>query len=184
MSETHDYSQFQDPKEKDSVLGKISELALEQKKLEASVARMQEDLKKEQDKLKDVSEFRLPQLMDSIGMASFTLADGSKIEVKETIRASIPEAKQGEAFQWLDDNKQSGLIKREFIINFGRDEEEWAKEFEEELRKKNTPINYKTKRSVHNSTLVSFVKQQLEEGVNLPLDLFGVFRQRSTKITE
>jgi CHAT domain-containing protein len=180
----YDYSNFKEEQPVDSVLSQIAAKALEQKQTEAEVARLQEELQKAQDKLKDISEFQLPQLMDSIEMTKFTLKDGSEISVQEKIRASIPAAFEKEAFGWLAENKHDHLIKRQFTIEFSRDQEEWAKKFQKELSEREDPLNYKCKRSVHASTLASFVKEQLEEGVALPLDYFGVYRQRFTKIVD
>lgn len=184
MSEAHDYSDFKENEPVDSVLAKISALAVEQKKAEAEVARLEEELKKAQDKLRDISEFRLPALMDSIEMTDFTLRDGSKIKVDEKLRASIPSIHETAAFKWLEENRQGGLIKRQFLIDFNREQEEWAAKFAKELSERDDPLNFKCKRSVHPQTLAAFVREQLEEGVAIPLDIFGVFRQRVTKISD
>jgi hypothetical protein len=40
----------------------------------------------------------------------------------------------------------------------------------------------KQEQNVHWQTLDAFVRQQLENGDELPLELFGVFRQRFAKV--
>jgi hypothetical protein len=74
------------------------------------------------------------------------------------------------------------LIKREVKVEFGKDQEEWAQELERELKGWKHPLKVDVKRGVHPSTLASFVTEQLQEGVEIPLDTFGVYRQRAAKI--
>lgn len=184
MSESYDYSEFKEPVVGDSALAQITRMAVEQKRLEAQVAKEEEQLQKTKDKLKDIAEFKLPALMDSIQMTKFTLADGSEIAIKETLRCSIPDAFAAEAYKWLEVNKHDALIKRQFTIDFSKDQEKWAAAFAKELQEREDPVNFKCKRSIHPQTLAAFVKEQLEEGVDLPLKVFGVFRQRTTKISD
>jgi hypothetical protein len=42
----------------------------------------------------------------------------------------------------------------------------------------------KQKSDVHWQTLVAWVREQLGEGVDLPRDTFGIFRQRVAKIKD
>jgi hypothetical protein len=184
MSESYDYSEFKEPVVGDSTLAQITRLAVEQKRLEAQVAKEEEQLQKTKDQLRDVAEFKLPALMDSIQMTKFVLADGSEIEIKETLRCGIPKGQEAEAFRWLEKNKHDGLIKRQFTIDFDKDQEEWAAKFSKELTERDDPVNFKCKRSVHPQTLAAFVKEQLEEGIDIPMATFGVFRQRTTKIKD
>jgi hypothetical protein len=50
------------------------------------------------------------------------------------------------------------------------------------LQNRKRPLAFDLKRTVHASTLASFVKSQLEAGVDFPMDLFGVYRQRTSVI--
>ena len=180
---THDYSKLQKADQSaDITLKQISILAQEQMDAEAEVARAEQNLKAAQDKLKNIAEFRLPELMDSIGMSEFTLKDGSKVQVKESLHASIAIANQPSAFGWLAEIKQDNLIKRKFEIEFGRDQEEWAKQFQKELNDRDDPLNWKCKRSVHPQTLSAFVREQLENGIEIPQSI-TVVRQRTSKIS-
>lgn len=177
----HDYSEFKDGPG-DNVLARISGLALDQKEAEAEVARCEEALKKAQEKLRDIAEHQLPALMDEAEVKECTTKDGIKVKIVEKIRGSIPAATAEKAFAWLEEHNHGKLIKREFKIEFSKGDEAWAKKFEADLRKRKKPLKFDIKRGVHPSTLASFVTEQLQEGVDIPLDTFGVFRQRSAKI--
>lgn len=181
--EKHDYSSFQDTEPVGDILPKITALAIAQKEAEAKVADLEEKLKAAKAEVVDISEFKLPELMDSIQMKKFTLQDGSEVEVAEKIRASIPSKFLDRAMKWLEDNEHENIIKEQFTVDFDQEDREVMDDFASVLAKDFGEIRQKHKRSVHASTLASFVKGQLEEGVEIPFDLFGVFRQRFTKVT-
>lgn len=180
--QTYDYTQYK-AGPGDNLLAQISATALEQKEAEAEVARCEEALQKAQAKLKDIAEHRLPKLMDEAEQKKLTTKDGIIVDVTETIRGSIPEANFPKAKKWLEEQGDDKLIKRKFEIEFGKADVAWATKFENDLKKRKKPLKYKVKESVHPSTLASYVTEKLQKGVAIPLDTFGVFRQRKTKIS-
>jgi hypothetical protein len=181
--EIHDYSAFK--QEPDQVGGNLMSalisLADQQEAAQAEVERLEMLLDEAKKNFQRISEHEIPKLMDGID-GKLNLPDGRVVTISEKIRASITSEKKPVAFKWLDDNDHGGLIKRRFIIEFGRDQEEWAKKFEADLAKSKTPLNVKQEQNVHWQTLDAFVRQQLENGEELPLELFGVFRQRFAEI--
>jgi hypothetical protein len=180
--ETYDYGEHT-PKAGDNLLASISALAAEQKAAEATVARLEEELKEAQRALQDIAERRLPELMDAAESALYTSKDGIRVEIKENIRGSIKKGNEAEAFAWLEEHGHGDLIKREFKILFSKDEEVWAKKFEADLRKRKKALNLELKRSVAPPTLGAFVREELEKGTDVPLTTLGVYRQRVAKVT-
>lgn len=182
---SHDYSEFKD-KTGDNLLAQISATAVEQKKKEAEVAELAEKLQLANEQLRNISEHVLPGLMDAASMTAFTTKEGIKIECSEKIRASIPAARADEAYVWLEENGLEHIIKRQFVIEFDREQEDWAKEFSKKLdaisKDLENPLNIKRIKNVHASTLAATIKEQLEEGINIPMATFGAYRQRFTKI--
>lgn len=180
-----DYSDYQDdPQEKlgDNSLARLQGLAQEQVDCEARVAALEQQLEEAKTALNDVKLKRLPDLMDELEMTEFKTAGGVVISMAEEIRASIPKGREPEAHKWLEDNDNGGLIKRQVTIDFAKSEEAWAKKFMADCAKRKKPLNLAMKKTVHASTLKAFVKGQLEEGVDIPQDVFGVFRQRFAKV--
>jgi hypothetical protein len=161
---------------------KLSALALEQKKAEALVAKKEKELEDAIAELNIIAKVQLPELMESLGSRKFTTKEGIEISLGEDIRANIPVSSSGEAFSWLEKEGHGNLIKREFKVLFGKEEEEWAKEFEQLIAQSDMNLNVQVKRTVHPSTLSAFVREQLSGGNEIPLDLLGVSRQRQTKI--
>lgn len=179
---TPNYDEFRDRPVGDNLLAQISQTALEQKRAEAEVARLQDELKKAQEHLQQIAEHELPELMDAAELTEFTTRDGIKITVRETVRGGVPVEKRARAFKWLEDHGHGNLIKRQFTIDFGRDQEDWAREFEETVLAREEAINYKLDRKVAPATLTAFVNEQLREGVDFPLEMFGIYRQRMAKV--
>lgn len=178
----YDYSEYTapDPQAGSNPLAMLYGLAQEQADAEADVARLEAELEKAREKLKDISERRLPDAMDEIGMADFTTSSGLKILIEEKIRCSIPKAVEDQAFGYLRANGLGSLIKRKVSVEFGKGEDEQAADLVKWLVK-----NYEStedKSSVHPSTLTSVIKGKLEDGEEFPQELFGVFRQRASVI--
>ena len=175
-----DYSQFIDKPEKSGDLSQLHTLAEQQALAEAEVARIEAELNGAKERLKNIAEVALPQAMDELGLTEFKTTSGLIIVIAETIRASIPKARQGEAFDWLREHGHAGLIKRQLSLSFGKGEDELADKALELLLAQHYDPEVKTE--VHTQTLGAFVREKLEAGEDLPLELFGVFRQRASKI--
>lgn len=179
---TMDYSDYQEENSSEDALARLSKMADEQAVAEADVVKAEEALKEAQAKLKDLAEVKIPALMDEVGLKDFKTASGLKVKLDEKMHASIPKEKAISAFSWLEEHEHGDLIKRKFIIEFGRDEEEEAKVFKDKIEALNLPLDVEEKKEVHHTTLSAFVKEQLEAGVDIPLDLFGAFWRRKAKI--
>lgn len=139
---------------------------------------MEKELKVAQSDLRRIETEDLPELMREIGMASVTLDDGSIIEVADEVQCAITEAARKSAHEWLINNGFGGLIKTEVVVTFGRGERDEAEEFVQQVGDHHPELVER----VHPSTLKSFVKEQLEKGVAIPFDLFGIHPYSKAKI--
>lgn len=183
MNETAaDYSAFVGPEaSSEGELSQLSKLAEQQAETEAEVTRLEAELNKARERYRDLAERQVPELMDKIGLEKFKTTSGLVIDVAETIRASIPKALQQRAFAWLRENNHAAMIKRIVSVEFGKGEDERANELLQRLAEVDH-LEPDDKSSVHPSTLAAFVRAKLSEGEEVPLDLFGVHRQRVAKI--
>lgn len=174
-----DYSDYKEPpKAGSNSMASLKALARKQKLAEQEVARLELELEKAKDLLKEVSERELPTLMGDLQLSKFSTDDGTELEIEESIHTSIPKGSEDEAFTWLEENDQSGLIKRSFVIMFNREEEAWANKFKADLAKRKKPVNAKITRKVEPQTLKAYVSRELERGTDIPQKLFGVFRKK------
>lgn len=130
----------------------------------------------------NIAEIMLPEAMDALGMTTFTLSDGSKINVKNDILVGISKDNEDVAFRWLREHNAGSLIKRQLTVDFSRGEDAKADAIRDALAKK-LKRDIRDKTSVHWQTLKAFCKEALEAGVALPMDVFGVVPQRRAVVT-
>ncbi len=187
MSETvPDYSEYLDDEPVgENLMARIEGLAQDQLSADTRVANLDDQLTEAKAVLRRICEVSLPLLLEEAGLhlSTITTPSGITVKVSEAIRGSIPKGKEEPAFKWLEENNNGKLIKRTFAIEFGKEEEKWADKFERDCAQRKKPLNIKRKKGVHPQTLQSFVRQQLDAGKHIPMDVFGVYRQRFTKVS-
>ncbi|TAK94338.1 hypothetical protein EPO05_06485 [Patescibacteria group bacterium] len=165
----------------DDKLRSIAHLANAQLAYEGMVAKLEKQLEDVNARLREVRETLLPDAMLEVGMSSFTLADGTKIQVDKFYQAKIPDDKQSFAFAWLRQTGNDSLIKREVKCLFGKGEDAEAARAIQVLS--TMGFNPADKSSVHPQTLKSFVRERIENGEELPTELFGVYVGNRAKLT-
>jgi uncharacterized small protein (DUF1192 family) len=160
-------------------LKSVASLARRIRDTEDEIAKAETFLKQRKETLLQLTDQDLPAILEEMGLKSFTLDDGSKVEVKPLYGASIPAARKQEAFDWLRENGYDDLIKNNVICSFGRGEDEKAAEFAEAARERG--LSPEQKQDVHAQTLKAWVRERVEGGDSFPMDLFGAFvGQRAT----
>ena len=158
----------------------VSSLAQEVSNWEGKVAELEEQLRTAKAKLLELTDRDLPDMMAEGGITNFTLADGSKLEVKQTYGARIPVVHRDAAFAWLKEKGHDDIIKNLVSVPFGRGEDSLATDFINLAQKNGYAPDQK--KEVHPQTLKAFVKEQLEKGQEVPMDLFGVFTGQRASI--
>lgn len=158
----------------------ISELCNRLLDLQEQARRIEENLKSKNDEIRVLSEQEIPNLMQEAGVSEFKLADGSSVSIKPFYAAKIPVSKTDEAFQWLTGNGYGDLIKNTVSLNFGKSEDNLANSLVEDLKSKGHNVSQKKK--VEPQTLKAFVKEAIQNGQNVPMDLFGVYISNKTTI--
>ena len=158
----------------------VSSLAQEVSNWEGKVAELEEQLRTAKAKLLELTDRDLPDMMAEVSITNFTLADGSKLEVKQTYGARIPVAHRDAAFAWLKEKGHDDIIKNLVSVPFGRGEDSLATDFINLAQKNGYAPDQK--KEVHPQTLKAFVKEQLEKGQEVPMDLFGVFTGQRASI--
>jgi len=178
----NDYSEFKTETQSENILKKLSNLARKTKETELEIEELTESLAAAKQKFKFLVEDAIPSVMDEADQEYIRTFDGIEISVSDEVFASIPKPLKDKAYKWLEENNQGGLIKRKFVVEFSKNDKEWADEFEDRLRGDNHKPKFSKDMSVHWQTLNSFVKEQLKEGKNLPEDLFGIYQRRTAKV--
>jgi hypothetical protein len=161
-------------------LSQLTSLCHSLLRLEQEIEAQESELRRLKAQRDSVSERQIPDLMDQFDLSEFTLRNGTRIEIKKTLRHSVPRDKMPAAIQWLEENGHGDIVKRSVGVPFSVGQEEEARRLESELREKFGFASVDTK--VEPSTLKSLLNELLEGGQSVPLDLFGAFEQRTTKV--
>lgn len=164
-----------------NLMNVMMQLADQQQEWEQKIERLNEELEKAKDNYREVTENQIPNALDGLE-GKFALTDGRSIEVGQKIRASIAGEKKIPAIAWLDANGYGHIVKRVIAVEFKRDRQEEFDKFLDYLNKYPHPVNVKLDYSVHHMTLEAWVREMLGEGVDLPGDVFGIYRQRFSKV--
>jgi len=139
---------------------------------------------KELEKRRDViSSEVIPDLLSEQGLASLNMIDGSKVEVKKKYSCTVkadPELKE-KAHKWLRDNGLGDIIKNNVAVSFGTGEDNKATEFFGLA----SQSGYEPEQSlkVEPSTLRALFRERVQNGLDMPSDIFNVYIKDETKIT-
>lgn len=143
-----------------------------QVKIEADIARLEEELKERKQQLRKVSEEDMPDMMIELGVKEFKLASGKVVKIKEDFYTKIPDERWADAIQWLDSRGFSGIVKSVVTAPFGLGEKDKAEELIENLHEHGVAADLK--QTIHPQTLKVFVREQVQAGSKIPYDVFGI----------
>lgn len=163
---------------------RLNTLVHEQLMAEEEVAQAEKALATAKKKLARLSEYVIPDVMEEMGINEYKTNDGLTIKLKQAIRASISEVNRSDAFGWMTDHDHEAMIKTSIVIEKPAllDDFENADELKEALQLVMDNLPSSENKSIHSSTLSAFVRDKLEDGEEIPLDTFSVFRQVTSVI--
>ena len=162
---------------RDAQLSKLTDLCLSQLKLEEAVIDMEAALAQARENLRQTSEISIPTLMTELGLQSITLNNGKVVSIKPYVSAkSTPQV-----VEWLSQNGYDevikGTLKAVFPKGYPHDALARIKDY---MGKEGLAAEAET--TVHYQTLVAWVKDAMQKGINFPRDLFQVFQGYKTTI--
>jgi len=150
----------------------LSNLVKQLEDINANIEHAEAELKKLKQERSRVSMENIPALMDEMGVDRIDV-DGVSVQLGNFVSASIPPDRKQEAYDWLRDNGLDDIIKNEVILGFGRGEDETAQKIMLDLE--NRGFHPESKTHIHAMTLKAFVRERVENGLPIDLDLFGAF---------
>ena len=165
----------------DTKLDAVARLAREAASHEKHISGLEEELKAEKASLHKITDERVPEALEEMNLQKFTLTDGSEIAIKPVYSASIPKDRRDEAYDWLRENGFGDLVKNNVTVTFGRGEDEKAVEFQGLVRSNGfEPVQLE---KVEPMTLKGWLRERVEAGDAVPLDLFGAYIANRATIT-
>ena len=148
--------------------------------LQQEIETQEDALKQKKKNFEHLSAEVIPTMMAEMGLSHLKLMDGSSVDVKPNYSASITIANKDAAFQWLRDNNLGDIIKNEISVSFGRNEDNKAADYANLASERGYQPTQKLK--VEPMTLKALVRERLENGKEMPTELFNVFVGNKTTI--
>jgi len=143
------------------------------KELEDELKADEESLKNKKKEIERISGEVIPTMLSEMGLSSLKLADGSAVDVKPYYAANISLKNREAAYSWLRSNDLGDIIKNEITVSFGRDEDNKATTYVNLARGQGYQPTQKLK--VEPMTLKALVRERIENGKDMPTDIFNVF---------
>lgn len=157
----------------------LSDMVRKLRDVDAQIEQEEKTLKAlKQDRQKLTTKL-IPTMMDEMGVQRLDV-DGVTVTRKLIVSASIPDEKREQAFEWLRENKLDDIIKNDVVVSFGKGEDNSAKNAVGILREQGFDPEVKT--FIHPMTLKAFVKERVEDGKPIDLDLFGAYVVNAAEI--
>ena len=150
------------------LLQQISEATLEYQELTKEQKALEEKLLALKARISEVLETRIPDLMFQARLKDYTMNDGSSVEVKNIVKASIRVEDRQQAMDWFRSNGYGDLIKNEVSVSFGKGQDEDAEKAVKALEAQGFQVS--RSENIHFMTLNAWAKEQLEQGKPIPED--------------
>ena len=148
--------------------------------LDQQVSLLEKDLKQKKKDFEYLSGEVIPTMMAEMGLSQLKLMDGSSVDVKPNYSANITIANRDAAFNWLRTNGLGDIIKNEISVSFGRNEDNKAADYAALASERGYQPTQKLK--VEPMTLKALVRERIENGKEMPTELFNVFVGNKTTI--
>ena len=157
----------------------LSSLVKDLDQLTIDINAKEEELKSLKLQKHKMSTEQIPAMMDEMGVQRLDVENLS-VSLKPLINASIPPTRRDEAYQWLRENGLDDIIKNDVIMSFGKGEDNMAGDIMYELEQRGMHPEKKT--HIHSMTLKAFIRERVEKGLPIDLDLFGAYVARIADI--
>ena len=160
----------------------LSDEVIKLRNLEEQITASEDHTKTLKEKARELSQVLIPKKMQEMNVTKLKLKDGASIEVTNFYSARVTPEKQEEAFKWLRDHGLGDIIKYDVTVTFGMGEENKAEHFA--VLAKGQGYEPIQKIGVHPQTLKAVVRERVESGQDMPVNLFNTFVGNQTKITK
>jgi hypothetical protein len=161
--------------------GEISDLVRQHVELSKELTVIESQASSVKDRIRRIETELLPEKMNEMGMTKVEI-DGNEVSVSTFVSARLPKdpMQRQQAFQHLRELGCGDFIKNTVSISFPVTQDNRAKALADDLS--NQGYTTETNTWVENPTLRKVVKEQVDKGSPINLDLFNGFIGFITKI--
>ena len=176
------------PRPTGDALRRVTAACAELVELGKSIEALELKLKELKTKRYDMEMRALPELMDAAGTDIIGVpGEGVDVVVKPYYKAVLPKETAPQAAAWFDEHGHGDILATFVSVEFAKGEREHAIALTGMIREffrgrniqQHEPV---IETSVHWRTLTSFVKEQVERGEVLPLDILGATVGRKAEV--
>lgn len=166
-------------------LTKIRDLVATVRHKELALAAAEAMVKDLKEQIRVVREEQLPDVLDSAGVSTLTLDDGTELTLGPLLL--MPSLGQGSSklqpvLSWLRTTGHDGIILQELAVAFGKGTDAQAGAVRQALEKQGFAVETRT--TVRPQTFKALVRECLEEGQPVPLDELGIYAGRTVTIKQ
>lgn len=158
----------------------LSDQVLKLRAMEDQLKIMEEALKTRKKEIDRISGEIIPTMLSEMGLSQLKLADGSSVDVRPFYSATISAQNKDRAYNWLRNNGLGDIIKNEISVSFGRNEDNKAANYAELAKSNGYQPTQKLK--VEPMTLKALVRERIEAGKEMPMEIFNIFVGNKTTI--
>lgn len=182
---------------KETDLRMVQQLADEMRGIESKIENHTKEIERLALRHQQIQLQALPDLMTQVGLSEFKLVTGEFISIRDFVRAGIPSQsaidkadgpekqalldRKEQCFAWLRKNKADSLIKTELVASFGKGQSAVAKKLVDNIIKKGYPAYLDE--NVNFQTLNKFIRESLQNGVEVPVEPFALFTGKKAELT-
>ena len=183
-------------------LSEITQVAERMVEMDAKIQELKDEGKALAEERRTLATVTLPEMMKSVGdhgLTEFLLNSGHGVKIKPLVDASIPSKsaiekekdpvkksemmdRQKKCFQALRNRKAGDLIKSTLVISAGRGTTAQVKAVLKVIKAEK--LAWKRDQMVAPATLVKWIKERLEKGLEVDTDTFKIFNGLEAKITK
>lgn len=162
-------------------LEELNELTEEMVIAKEEVEYLEAHLKEAKAKHQMLQEDLLPDAMRTMGQDLLKLSNGKYLELVDLNTARIPKSGKEAAYEYLESIGEGGMIKRQVVCEFRKDQEEWAHDALNALHAAGFGHAYADRTHAWN-TFQKWVDDQFEAGKSLPKDILGIYTRTVARI--
>lgn len=133
-------------------------------------------------KIAQLEEHRLPELMEELELEEFKTASGFKLAIDTDLKAKQLNESHLAALQWLREHNEGGLIKTNVKVPFAAGSEADADALVDRLAGENIVAMKGVE--VKAASLKAAVRRMLKQGKPVPLKTLGIYERTIVKVTK
>lgn len=175
-----DYEKYANEEPSDDILTRLAELSNKQLQLEDDIIAAQRRVEQLVEHRDLISMYHIPALLDEAGVSDVRLSDGTRVQVKKSLRVSTTGRYRDKINAWLEQQGYDDIILDEVTARFGKGESALAVSLIKAANELTRSVA--RKRYVNAQTFAALVRELLAKGEDVPLDEIGAFEQRFTKL--